>query len=224
MGMDGAVANTRPVALPAGRRTAAETGALACDRGVRPGAQAGTGLCRSVRRQGTGPACGRKSGSGSRRTSARDPSENTQSMARTHERVVPTCIECAPAAFVDAIPPTVQKAPLDGSTGKRSPRARAARSTSARSAPGPTRILRDNGCTSPIAFHRLTSTMMPSPIAPPGMLLPDPRGISGSSVAAAQRTSAARSSASSGTATARGRMRAMPAASEYTASASSSVR
>jgi hypothetical protein len=53
--------------------------------------------------------------------SARVPSENTQSIARTHRRVAPKCIECAPAALVDVIPPIVQNAPLDGSTGKAEP-------------------------------------------------------------------------------------------------------
>ena len=42
-------------------------------------------------------------------------------------RIDPKRIECGPAAFVAAIPPTVQKAPLDGSTGNRKPCLRAAR-------------------------------------------------------------------------------------------------
>jgi hypothetical protein len=45
------------------------------------------------------------------------------------------------------------------------------------------------------------------------MLLPEPRGTSGVHVAAAHRTSVHASAASAGTETARGRMRAMPAAS-----------
>ena len=128
-------------------------------------------------------------GGAPRRTSAREPSANTQSSARTHERIEPKRIECDPAAFVDAIPPTVQNAPLDGSTGKRSPCARAARSTSARTAPGRTRIVRAASSTGPIVRQRLRSTITPSPIAPPGMLLPDPRGMSGVRVDAAHATS-----------------------------------
>ena len=93
-----------------------------------------------------------------------------------------------PRRWSPAIPPTVQNAPLDGSTGKRSPCARAARSTSARTAPGPTRIVR--ACDDrPRRWsrHRLRSTITPSPIAPPGMLLPEPRGMSGVAVDAAHR-------------------------------------
>jgi hypothetical protein len=45
------------------------------------------------------------------------------------------------------------------------------------------------------------------------MLLPDPRGTSGVRVRAAQRTSDATSAASAGTATARGKIWAIPAAS-----------
>ena len=55
--------------------------------------------------------------------------------------------------------------------------------------------------------------MIPSPIAPPAMLLPDPRGTSGVRVSAAQRTSVRTSSASAGTATPSGRIRSIPAAS-----------
>jgi hypothetical protein len=51
-------------------------------------------------------------------------------------------------------------------------------------------------------------------MAPPGMLLPDPRGISGVRDDDAQRTSVDKSSGSAGTATARGITRAIPAASE----------
>ncbi len=65
--------------------------------------------------------------------------------------------------------------------------------------------------------------MRPVPIAPPGMLLPEPRAINGVPVSRAQRTRSERSSASTGTATPIGMSRAMPAASEYTARASSSV-
>ena len=64
-----------------------------------------------------------------------------------------------------------------------------------------------------MAFSRLTSTMIPSPIAPPAMLLPDPRGISGRRSAAAHVTSVTTSSPSAGMATARGMTCAMPAAS-----------
>ena len=56
-----------------------------------------------------------------RRTSAREPSSNTQSSARTQRRIEPKCIECGPAAFVAVMPPIVQNAPLDGSTGNRRP-------------------------------------------------------------------------------------------------------
>ena len=41
----------------------------------------------------------------------------------------PPLSDVAPAAFVDTIPPIVQNAPLDGSTGKRSPTDRARAST-----------------------------------------------------------------------------------------------
>jgi len=56
------------------------------------------------------------------------------------------------------------------------------------------------------------------------MLLPEPRAMSGVAEDDAHRTSVERSSASDGTATARGIARPMPAASEYTARASSSAR
>ena len=56
--------------------------------------------------------------------------------------------------------------------------------------------------------------MTPGPIAPPPMLVPDPRGVMGTPRARAQRTIATTSSASTGTATARGMIRPIPAASE----------
>lgn len=56
--------------------------------------------------------------------------------------------------------------------------------------------------------------MTPGPIAPPAMLVPDPRGVMGTPRDRAQRTIATTSPASKGTATARGIMRPIPAASE----------
>ena len=53
---------------------------------------------------------------------ARSPSLKTQSSALTHFRIAPYRRLRAPAALVDTIPPRVQKLPLDGSTGSRSPR------------------------------------------------------------------------------------------------------
>jgi len=90
----------------------------------------------------------------------------------------------------------------------------AARSFTAPSvAPGPTRIERDAASTSPIPASRERSTITPSPIAPPAIELPDPRGTRGTPVSADQRRSVTTSSASAGTATARGMIRWMPAAS-----------
>jgi hypothetical protein len=43
-----------------------------------------------------------------RRTTLRVPSSKTQSIAATQPRVAPYLSVCAPAAFVDAMPPTVQ--------------------------------------------------------------------------------------------------------------------
>ena len=120
---------------------------------------------------------------------------------------------CAPAALHAATPPIVQNAPLDGSTGKRSPTARAAASTASRVTPGPAHTRRAATSTAPNAASPLTSTITPSPIAPPAMLLPEPRGTSGARRSAAHATSGATSSASAGTATARGHARAIPAAS-----------
>jgi hypothetical protein len=125
--------------------------------------------------------------------------------------MAPKRIECAPAAFVEAIPPTVQKAPLDGSTGKRKPWRPAAASTSPRSAPGATRIVRDVTFTGSMDRQRLRSTITPSPTAPFGILLPDPRGMIGTRSTPAHAISVERSLASIGTATARGHTRAMPA-------------
>jgi hypothetical protein len=141
------------------------------------------------------------------------PSANTQSSARTHGRIAPWRSVCAPAAFVAAIPPTVAHVQLDGSTGKRSPAARAARSTAAPVTPGPHATRRPATSTAPNVASRERSTVTPSPTAPPAMLLPAPRGTSGVPVAAAHRASATTSSASAGTATARGSARATPAAS-----------
>ena len=61
---------------------------------------------------------------------------------------------------------------------------------------------------------RERSTITPAPIAPPDMLLPDPRGMSGVPVVAAHTTSGTTSFASTGTATAEGIARPIPAASE----------
>jgi hypothetical protein len=61
---------------------------------------------------------------------------------------------------------------------------------------------------------REKSTITPVPIAPPDMLLPDPRGTRVVLVCAAHFTRAATSSASTGTATAEGIARPIPAASE----------
>ena len=66
--------------------------------------------------------------------------------------------------------------------------------------------------------------MTPSPTAPPAMEVPEPRAINGCCVAFAQRTSVTTAWVVSGTATARGHSRATPAASLYTARASSSLR
>jgi len=122
------------------------------------------------------------------------------------------------------MPPIVQNAPLDGSTGKRSPCFPAAAFTESRSAPGPTRTHFFATSTGSISLMVLKSTITPGPMAPPGMLLPDPRGTSDSDCSRAQRTSVTTSSASTGTATARGMIRPMPAASEYAARASMSSR
>jgi hypothetical protein len=56
--------------------------------------------------------------------------------------------------------------------------------------------------------------MIPFPMAPPAMLLPDPRGISFIPDCDAHFTSETTSSASTGTATALGIARVIPAASE----------
>ena len=130
----------------------------------------------------------------------------------------------APAALVAAIPPTVQNAALDGSTGKRSPCVRTAWFTARSSAPGPTRTRRCSTSTIPMSAMRLRSTITPRPTAPPAIPLPDPRGTSDVELACAHRTSAATSPASRGTATARGRARAIPAPSAYTARAGRSSR
>src|SRR5215207_8615727 len=122
------------------------------------------------------------------------------------------------------MPPTVQNAPLEGSTGNCSPTARAAASIASRMAPGPHRIVRRALSGASKWSSRLRSTTTPSPMAPPDMLLPDPRGMSGVAVSDAQRTSSAASSGSTGTATARGMMRAIPAASLKTARAGRSSR
>ena len=82
-------------------------------------------------------------------------------MARTHARIDPKRIECGPAAFVAVMPPIVQNAPLDGSTGNRKPCLRAAASTSARNAPGPTLTIRDATSTPAMSRHRLRSTIDP---------------------------------------------------------------
>jgi hypothetical protein len=55
--------------------------------------------------------------------------------------------------------------------------------------------------------------MTPSPVAPPAMPLPDPRGMRGTRLAFAHSSNGNRSSASRGTTTARGMARAMPAPS-----------
>src|SRR5581483_9429168 len=153
---------------------------------------------------------------------SRRPSANTQSSAVTHGRMDPCNSECAPAALVAVIPPMVQNAPLDGSTGSLRFKEETSELTWARIAPGPTTIRLPT--TGPMALRPLTSTMTAGPTAPPDMLLPEPRGISGVPVARDQRTSATTSSASAGTATASGVARAMPAASAYTARAGRSSR
>ena len=175
----------------------------------------------SERNRSTGPTCG---AAFPRRTTARDPSANTQSRACTQRRVDPKRSVRAPAAFVEAIPPMVQNAPLDGSTGKRSPTDLARASTRFRIAPGPTTMRRVATSGSPILSRRLRSTMTPFPMAPPGMLLPDARGTMATRLSPAHRTSATTSSALAGTATACGITRLMPAASAYTARAATSSR
>src|SRR5262249_53027843 len=97
-------------------------------------------------------------------------------------------------------------------------------STSARNTPGPTLIDREPMSTADIVRHRLRSTITPAPIAPPGMLLPEPRAMRAISRSRAHRTNRDRSSASSGTATAAGTLRPSAAASAYTPRGSSSVR
>ena len=86
----------------------------------------------SARNRSTARRAARRS---PRRTVARDPSANTQSSACTQRRVEPKRSVRAPAAFVDTMPPMLQNAPLDGSTGKRSPTVRARASTRFRIAP-----------------------------------------------------------------------------------------
>src|SRR5580704_17487501 len=78
--------------------------------------------------------------------------------------------------------------------------------------------------TGPSAFRELRSTTTPAPTAPPDMLLPEPRGISGVPVSWDQRARTMTSAASTGTAIAIGVARAMPAASAYTALAPRSSR
>lgn len=151
------------------------------------------------------------------------PSAKTQSSAETHFRVEPKRSVWGPAAFVATMPPTVQKFPLDGSTGKRRPLAVAAALTAPQIAPGPTSSRRRATSTDPIWFMRVISTITPLPIAAPGILLPDPRSVRGTDAVAAQRSSVTTSSTSTGTATACGMMRPMPAASEYTARATASI-
>ena len=78
-----------------------------------------------------------RAGAGSpRRIHERAPLAKTHSRPCTQARVAPKRRERAPAALAPTMPPIVQKAPLDGSTGKRSPTSRAAASTAPRSAPG----------------------------------------------------------------------------------------
>ena len=88
---------------------------------------------------------------------------------------------CAPAAFVDGHPAhrAVRAAGrIDREAESRSPAPR--RRPRRRSTPGPHRSAAGRRRRPrPTAVSRLTSTMTPSPIAPPAMLLPDPRGISG---------------------------------------------
>src|SRR6266550_4740959 len=81
-----------------------------------------------------------------------EPSAKTQSSAVTHRRVDPNSSECAPAAFVAAIPPTVQNSPLDGSTGNLKPCLAAAELTADRRAPGPVLMRRATASTGPIVF------------------------------------------------------------------------
>ena len=135
---------------------------------------------------------------------ALDPSAKMQSSAVTHRRVDPNSSECAPAAFVAAIPPTVQNSPLDGSTGNLKPCLAAAELTADRRAPGPTPMRRAAASTGPIVVIVLKSTMTPAPIAPPAMLVPEPRGMSDRDRSRAHRTSATTSSECRGTATALG--------------------
>jgi hypothetical protein len=118
----------------------------------------------------------------------------------------------------------VQYSPLEGSTGKRRFLSRAALLIAPRSAPGPEVIERFATSTSPIEFILLKSTMTPGPIAPPPMLVPDPRGTSEIDLSPAHFTRVTTSSASSGTATAAGTILPIPAASEYTALARASDR
>ena len=165
-------------------------------------------------------SCG---GGSPRRTMPRAPSANTHSSASTHGRIDPCRSECGPAALVPAIPPTVQNSPLDGSTGNRRPTARAWRSSSPRNTPTSTRIDRVSASGSMNPRSLLRSSTTPSPIAPPAMPLPDPRGTIANPWSRAHLTITATSLSFRGTAIARGCIRAIPAASEYTARASSSV-
>ena len=158
-----------------------------------------------------GTCCG---GEAPRTSRALDPSAKMQSSAVTHGRVEPYRSECAPAAFVETIPPMVANFPLDGSTGKRSPLASAVAFTESRSAPGSASIFFRSTSTRPIALILLRSTMTPDPRAPPAILVPDPRGVMGIPHSRAHDTIDKTSSASRGIATACGTRRSIPAASE----------
>ena len=114
-----------------------------------------------------------------RRTHARVPSAKTQSSPRTHARVAPIFTVRVPAAFDAHMPPMVQNAPDDGSTGKRRPCARAAASTASRSAPGPHHTVAATGSTAPMASSRERSSATPRPMAPFAMELAEPRGTIG---------------------------------------------
>ena len=165
-------------------------------------------------------------GAGSPRRITRASRRRRRSRGRSPTRASSRSASSArPAAFVDAMPPTVQNAPLDGSTGKRSPCcARGAHRPRRARRPGRRRIVRALDVDRPdapaaqIDDHAVADRAAGH--AAPRSARDERRARVSPPSGRARRGRRRRR----GTATARGMTRAMPAASEYTARASSSMR
>jgi len=159
-----------------------------------------------------------------RRSSTTSPSAVTISTASTQRRTLPYRTDRAPAALVETTPPAVAHALLEGSGGSRSPAASARRSSSDRDTLALALARRREASISRRWGNPVRSRITPSPTLPPPMALPAPRGTSATPWVPAHRMTDATSSRSTGTLTAAGRIRKIPAPSAYAARARRSVR